>query len=1137
MRRARRAAAKACLYTVEAIAILLAGLALIAGGLFWRLSQGPISLDLMRDELQGALADALNGDLVAIGDVQASWRSGDRSVGIVLTDVSVAETGGELIARAPRISVDLSLSALLRGDVAFSRLVAEGGEASIVRTANGALAAGLGGPDRIAARAEARPPADVRGLAGLREALQTLDAPGSMARDLRELRLEGATLYVRDALTGVDWRADRATLRVTRDASGVRAEAGGAIETPGRATELRLSLRAGQSMRRAIVEMSLRNAAPSELFPADGGLGALASVALPINATASAAIDDSRGLLGADLDVALQAGRLRLFDRDIAVESARARMAYDPLADVLTIADADVASDLISGRVRGRLERAGELLAGERWGDFPLSVAAEDIRFDATPAFRKPLEAASIVFDGALHPSELRAVFSTLSAQVRGLQARFEGEARLERVSDGRLLPAVKLTGPIEGEAGLEDVLDFWPVELAEGARDWLMVAVHSGRVFDVALDLDFPAEAIVAQMMEDERLTLSFGFADGSTTFVTGMSPLTDARGSAVLRGNSFTLAMEDGRMAGLDFESGFVDIPRLNPKGADARFGGVATGDVATLLTWLDEPPFEFPSGYGIEPTSIGGAGEVRFSITRAMLAHVPPEDIGYEVSGSFEGVSAPTMFPGLRLTGAAVDLTADNDELVARGRGRLGHAPATIEWREDLGDDSGLSTRFHVETTLDAAAFDAFGAPVRRFFTGSAGVVMDAQGRGLEIARAEVVADLAEADLNFDAVDWSKPAGEPGEARLILGQGEGGGLEISDARLTAPGADIAGGLALAEDGRLLRLHLDELAIDNVVDARGVVTRGADGGLIVDAAGAYADVRSIVAQLGRGGGGDLGAPLRLDVQLDRATARDGVDLQDVTLALDHDGSRTRRLSFSAQGEGGAISALIEPAATPSEPRRFSLEAADAGEALYTLFGFNSVRGGTLTARADLPSLDAPEDAPTNAVIEARSFVVAGAPPFAQILTLGSLEGLANTLAGEGIRFSRLDAPLRIVDGRITLNEAQAAGQALGVTVSGDVDLDAQTFDLEGVLVPAYGVNSVLGAVPVIGDIFVSRQGEGVFGLTYTIDGPFDQASVFVNPLSAFAPGFLRRLFEPVVGAPSSGPSSAPSPAPSDAG
>ena len=56
-----------------------------------------------------------------------------------------------------------------------------------------------------------------------------------------------------------------------------------------------------------------------------------------------------------------------------------------------------------------------------------------------------------------------------------------------------------------------------------------------------------------------------------------------------------------------------------------------------------------------------------------------------------------------------------------------------------------------------------------------------------------------------------------------------------------------------------------------------------------------------------------------------------------------------------------------------------------------------------------------------------------------------------------------------------------------------------------------------MLGNVPVIGDLLVSRRGEGVFGMTYSINGPAAQPRVGVNPVSALTPGILRRIFEPV--------------------
>ena len=67
----------------------------------------------------------------------------------------------------------------------------------------------------------------------------------------------------------------------------------------------------------------------------------------------------------------------------------------------------------------------------------------------------------------------------------------------------------------------------------------------------------------------------------------------------------------------------------------------------------------------------------------------------------------------------------------------------------------------------------------------------------------------------------------------------------------------------------------------------------------------------------------------------------------------------------------------------------------------------------------------------------------------------------------------------------------------------------------LEGTIVPAYTINSLLGEGPLLGPLIVGRKGEGIFGFTYRSRGASDNPDVLVNPLSVVAPGFLRRLFE----------------------
>ena len=72
---------------------------------------------------------------------------------------------------------------------------------------------------------------------------------------------------------------------------------------------------------------------------------------------------------------------------------------------------------------------------------------------------------------------------------------------------------------------------------------------------------------------------------------------------------------------------------------------------------------------------------------------------------------------------------------------------------------------------------------------------------------------------------------------------------------------------------------------------------------------------------------------------------------------------------------------------------------------------------------------------------------------------------------------------------------------------------------DIDGVIVPAYALNSILGNIPILGDILQGGEGEGMFSATYKIAGDLAEPKIDVNPWAALAPGFLRGIFTEDIG------------------
>jgi hypothetical protein len=95
-----------------------------------------------------------------------------------------------------------------------------------------------------------------------------------------------------------------------------------------------------------------------------------------------------------------------------------------------------------------------------------------------------------------------------------------------------------------------------------------------------------------------------------------------------------------------------------------------------------------------------------------------------------------------------------------------------------------------------------------------------------------------------------------------------------------------------------------------------------------------------------------------------------------------------------------------------------------------------------------------------------------------------------------------------------LDLADARAFSPSLGLTTKGRVDLAGEQLDMQGTIVPAYFFNSLLGNIPLVGKLFSPERGGGLFAASYTLHGPLDDPDVFVNPLTALTPGFLRGVF-----------------------
>ena len=156
-------------------------------------------------------------------------------------------------------------------------------------------------------------------------------------------------------------------------------------------------------------------------------------------------------------------------------------------------------------------------------------------------------------------------------------------------------------------------------------------------------------------------------------------------------------------------------------------------------------------------------------------------------------------------------------------------------------------------------------------------------------------------------------------------------------------------------------------------------------------------------------------------------------------------------------------------------------------------------------------------ENNESNSTLKIYNFRLKELPVLTKLLTLASLQGIADILSGEGIYFDEFEMNFNNKGSLMKINEIYAIGPAISILMDGYVEKN-KVISLRGSLVPATTINKAIGSIPVLGNILVgSKTGEGVFGVSFKVKGPPKNLETTVNPIKTLTPRFITRTLEKI--------------------
>jgi uncharacterized protein DUF3971/AsmA-like protein len=1077
---------------------LVAAIFFFIGGAALRLTMGPISFGAFSRPIEDALNRSISGAVIRFDDVVLEWSRPDQKINVIVLGTKIFDSGGHIIAQAPKADLDFDALALLSGHVRLKNFGLIGLQLTGMRTQDGTFRLGFG-----------RDQSEANFLDTLREFLRN---SSSGDRALEAVSLQHARVAFLDEPSGIFIVLPDAAFALKTNRGGFDASLNAAAEISGSPFRIAAHAQLNEDGMPKTGGVSIAGFSLRSLSGKNPQFAKLKSYALTGDASAELAFDSTGAVTtmqfhamgGGSIDAAVTGEALRLSRFDV-------RGGIDPQNRRVTAQNISLESS--AGSFRGKGAFAFDWADGgivKLSGDF----SADILKLNLTRAYTQPLAISQL----ALHLD-----YNHDTRQISWHDARFTlgpvtgNLAGSVQLGDGA--QQISLNGTL-GALRINDLLRYWPNTVAEGARDWITANVPDGQIGPLRIDATLPAGAFDAPALPDAALNVVFPFQNLTVHYVAGMTPITAASGTATLTGDGFHLQVVRGSIGPLALSAGDVTIPDLHISGTTAHILAHADGTTADILRLIDQPPLGYPKRFGIVPGTVEGRSAVDLQFDLPLLKNLGWDQVRFAISANATQLGLPIA--QRKLDDAAVRFSVTPSSLTAKGNGRFAAVPVDFQWTEDF-DNAVKSTRLDVTGKADDAERTRLGVATPDWITGEIPFTVTLNGAHFHFTDGVLKTDLTQVTADFPGLATSKPAGVPATGNSQLSFDSAGVISMPDFVVTGENLSIRGALMMAEGGKLRSLSLSQFHAGQ--DDFALTLIPANRGLTVSIQGQALDVRHLTGldrptpEAADHEGSTLQESLSVTARVQRLMISKRATLRDVAMSIAL-GAGNRLNALDLQGSGPAGEKLNGHMSLVKGLRTLDFESDNGGSLIESVLNFSSIRGGKLAVRVTFPERNAaargkfaPPDYEGDLTLS--NVILTNQPFLARLFAAGSLDGPLRLLQGQGISLDKVDIPFNSAGRIITIAEGRASGSAIGGTFTGSYNRDTQKVDISGTLVPLFGLNSVLGQIPVLGDLLVSKKGEGIVGLTYEMKGDIAEPGIMVNPLSLLTPGILRRIFE----------------------
>lgn len=1106
--------------------VILFGLA--AGIGYFRLQQGPVSVNFLVDPIRQGIDQGLPGLSATFADVILTLAD-TGGLELRLRDLQLRENDGETVVSAPQAAIGLSAGALWGLNAAPERVELIEPRISLTYSRDAGLSLDLASGQAEPSDGEGEPvrhgsrpavPSAVQFTDIITLASDYAREAGG-ASSLREVGLRNATVVLEAEGKTSYWQVPRLLVDVERRADRSIVSGAARVSSAGRIWTASLRFEDPKDGDVVLLSTAVRDVVPSQIAAAVPGADFLSVFDAPTSADINAQFDRAGQLTASQIAIEATGTQLRPRGMDgplFTVDAGILNLIYDPKARHLELKPSNVRSGEASLLLSGAAKAIGDQAQAESdWG----------FEVRAAPAVLGDAASTAV----ALRSGHARGRFFAAQRRMSIEEMQFDlagGSIKLSGEID---------TGPAQGGARLEgsfsgmpvnQLAALWPRQLAPAGRGWVQHNVLGGEVSTGTITYlsGRHRPASLNGGGGDARLVIAMEAQDVVFTALSGFPEMRAPRALARFEDQTLEVTVPEASMpidaAQIEFRKGqFVGSDMLGPA-PSGQMTFSFEGSAEAISEAFERPVLasamaDNPLQRGVRG-NVAGEAVIGFPMDRVITA----QDIGYDIRATLSDGQISGVIEGEDIKGASLDIHAAPQSTEVKGEVLIKGVLAKVEWQRLKGGDQVGQPPARLTAKLDGADRKQLGIDLSGILVGDVPVEMTIENPGESGQSVHVRADLTPAELSLGMIGWKKAAGRKAFLDFdVADAGEGGGKTLSNVRITGSDIAVEGEVELNDKWEATQFKFPNFSLDLVSRLRLSGKRTGDGVWKIALDGKTYEGRAFFRNLFSVGDAppspdsDPRKGVDVTAKIDNVIGFDDVSLRSSALTMSMRGGRLTALEGRGDLSGGQPMAF-ELNRTGGR-RLIRVDTADAGQAFKLVGFYPNMVGGRLRLEVDLDGSGAAEKTGT---LWVDRFRVLGDPVISEVVgtadeSVPAIARKQRQMVRQAFDFDSLRAPFSVGHGQIAIQDASMNGALLGATLRGTADYKQKTVDLGGTYVFLQGLNNVFAAIPLLGELLSGPRKEGVFGTNYAIRGSMDRPQVFVHPLSTIAPGIFREIFQ----------------------